>query len=221
MTTDSVPMSSGFNRVGAVAGFVFVACVLGSMIAVGNMPTAGDEVSLVDYFTKSTGSHSLGLLIISFAILPAGLFLAGLVGLLRSSDRDHGENWSMAAAAFWITALALLGVGVMIDGGLFLARATVSGNGALIALWDISMASTGLMTLAFAGAAASVSIPVLKHGLRPAWYGWLGLLVGLFGVLGLGGVVSSSDLALGLGFAMFPLFAIWVVASSVFMYRDA
>ncbi len=214
-------MSSGFNRVGAIAGFVFVACVLGSMIAVGNMPTAGDEASLVDYFSTSTGGHSLGLLIISFAILPAGLFLAGLVGLLRNSDRDHGENWSMAAAAFWITALGLLGVGVIIDAGLFLSRDAASGDGALIALWNISVASTGLMTLAFAGAAASVSIPVLKHGLRPAWYGWLGLLVGLFGVLGLGGVVSSSDLAVGLGLAVFPLFAIWVIASSVFMYRDA
>jgi hypothetical protein len=77
------------------------------------------------------------------------------------------------------------------------------------------------VTLAFAGAVASVSIPVLKHGLRPTWYGWLGLLVGLLGILGIGAVVSSSDVAVGLGLVMFPLFAIWVVASSVFIYRDA
>jgi len=221
LTTQTVSTSTSFNRITAVAGFVFIACVLGSMIAVGNMPEAGNEASLVDYFTQSTGGHSLGLLIISFGILPAGLFLAGLVGLVRTSDRRHGENWSMAAAVFWITALALLAVGVMIDGGLFLARDTVVGDGMLVALWDISLASTGLMTLAFAGTAVSVSIPVLMHRLRPAWYGWLGLLLGLFGVLGLGGVVSSSDLAAGLSFAVFPLFAIWVVASSVFMYRDA
>jgi len=81
------------------------------------------------------------------------------------------------------------------------------------------------VTLAFAGAVASVSIPVLKHGLRPTWYGWLygwlGLLVRLLGILGVGAVVSSSDVAVGLGLVMFPLFAIWVVASSVFIYRDA
>ena len=221
MTADPVPISSGFNRVAAVAGLVFVVCIVSSMIAVGSQPTAGDAASLVNYFSKSTGGHGLGLLIISFGIIPAGLFLAGLVGLPRSSDRRHGENWSMAAAAFWITALALLAVGVMIDSGLFLARDAAIGDGALVALWDISVATTGLMTLAFAGAAASVSIPVLMHGLRPAWYGWLGLLVGLFGVLGLGSVVSSSDLAVGLSLPMFVLFAIWVVASSVFMYRDA
>lgn len=221
MTTESVPISRSFNRITAVAGFVFIACVLASMIAVGNMPEAGNEASLADYFSQSTGGHSLGLLIISFAILPAGLFLAGLIGLPRNSDRRHGENWSMAAAVFWITALALLAVGVMIDGGLFLGRDSVIGDGALVAIWDISLASTGLMTLAFSGTAVSVSIPVLLHRLRPAWYGWLGLLVGLFGVLGLGSVVSSSNLAVGLGFAMFPLFAIWVVVSGVFMYRDA
>ena len=46
----------------------------------------------------------------------------------------------MAAAAFWITALALSAVGVMIDGGLFLARDAAIGDGALVALWDISLA---------------------------------------------------------------------------------
>jgi len=110
LTTDSVPSSGGFNRIAAIAGLVFVACIIGSMMAVGNMPKAGGAASLADYFSSSTGSHSLGLLIISFAILPAGSFLA---------------------------------------------RAVVSADGALIALWDVSVASTGLMTLAFAGAVAS------------------------------------------------------------------
>jgi hypothetical protein len=99
LTTDSVPISRSFNRVAAFAGFVFVACVLVSTIAVGSQPKAGYAASLVDYFSKNTGTRGLGLLIISFAITPAGLFLAGLVGLPRSSDRRHGENWGVAAAA--------------------------------------------------------------------------------------------------------------------------
>jgi hypothetical protein len=42
----------------------------------------------------------------------------------------------------------------------------------------------------------------------------------LFGVLGLAGTVSESDAALALGLPIFPLFAIWLIAGSVFMWKD-
>ena len=49
----------------------------------------------------------------------------------------------------------------------------------------------------------------------------LGVVIGVFGVLGLAGTVSDSDTAVALGLPMFPLFAVWIIAGSVFMWKDA
>ncbi len=229
MTTDTVPIDTGtiptsasFNRIAAVSGIVFLVCVLLSMVLVGSMPTASDDAAkLTEYFADNAGAHKAGLLVIGFGIFPACLFIAGLIGNPRRSDRAHGEQWAMAVAAFFIVGIAMLGVGVMIDAGLMLSKDAGLSDSVLLAMWDISMASTGLMTLAFGGAALSVGVPVIMHGTRPAWYGWLGVVIGVFGVLGLAGTVSDSDAAVASGLPMFPLFAIWLIAASVLMWKDA
>ena len=220
--TTAIPTSTTFNRIAAVSGIVFLVCILLSMVLVGSMPTASDDAAtLTKYFADNAGGHKAGLLVIGFGVFPACLFLAGLIGNPRRSDREHGEQWGTAVAAFFIVGIAALAAGVMIDAGLMLSRNDAVGDGVLLALWDISMASTGLMTLAFGGAALSAGIPAILHGSRPAWYGWLGVAVGVLGVFGLAGTVSSSSAAGAIGLSMFPLFAIWIIAGSVFMWKDA
>ena len=229
MSTDTVPIdpgtiptSTGFNRIAAVSGIVFLVCVLLSMVLVGSMPVASDDAAkLTEYFANNAGAHKAGLLVIGFGIFPACLFIAGLVGNPRRSDREHGEQWGTAVAAFFVVAIAMLGIGVMIDAGLMLSKDAGLSDSVLLAMWDISMAGTGLMTLAFGGATLSAGIPAILHGTRPTWYGWLGVAAGVFGLLGLAGTVSDSDSAVALGLPMFPLFAVWIIAGSVFMWKDA
>jgi hypothetical protein len=226
VSTDTVPSdtgttSSSFNRIAAVSGIVFIACILLSMVLVGSMPTASDDAAkLIEYITNNPRPHKVGLLVIGFGIVPAVLFLAGLVGNPRRHDQRHGEQWDTAVAAFFVVAIALLAVGVMIDAGLMLSKNAGLSDSVLLALWDISIASGGLMTLAFGGAAASTGIPVIMYGTRPAWYGWLGVLVGVFGVLGLLVTVSERDIAVAAGLPVFLLFSIWVIAGSVLMWKD-
>jgi len=119
MTTDTVsndagmtPTGSSFNRIAAVSGVVFVVCILLSMVLVGSMPTASDDAAkLTEYFADSAGAHKAGLLVIGFGIFPACLFIAGLIGNPRRSDREHGEQWGMAVAAFFIVGIAVLAAG--------------------------------------------------------------------------------------------------------------
>jgi len=220
--TDTIPTSTTFDRIAAVSGIVFLVCILLSMVLVGSMPTTSDDAAkLTEYFANNAGGHKAGLLVICFGIFPACLFLAGLIGNPRRSDREHGEQWGTAVAVFFIVGIAMLATSVMIDAGLMLSRDAGLSDDLLLALWDISMASTGLMTLAFGGATLSAGIPAILHGTRPTWYGWLGVAAGVFGLLGLAGTVSDSDSAVALGLPMFPLFAVWIIAGSVFMWKDA
>jgi hypothetical protein len=59
---------------------------------------------------------------IGLSIVPALLFLAGLVGIHRDADRAHGEQWSVAIVGFFVFANALNAVGQAIDAGLLLMR---------------------------------------------------------------------------------------------------
>lgn len=222
MPGDTIPRSRGFNRMAAVSGIAFVLCIVVSLIMVGDLPTASDDAAtLRDYFTENPGSHQAGLLVIGISIVPAILFLTGLVGVHRDADRAHGEQWTVAIVGFFVFANAMNAIGQMIDGGLVLSRNADLSDGLLLAVWDISTASFALMTLGFGATAVAVGVPVLQHGLRPAWYGWLSLLTGALGVLSMATLVSDSDTAQALGFPMFPAFLAWVIASSVLLYRDA
>ena len=219
---EAAPTSRSFDRMGAASGVVFVVCLVLSLVLVGEMPAASDDaLTIADYLTEDIGTHQAGLLFIGIAIVPLTLFLAGLLGVHQRADRRHGERWSVAIATFFVLAIALLSVGVLIDGALLVSRDAGLSDGVLLAVWDISIASGAIMTVAFGAAAASVGIQTLHHGLRPAWYGWLGVIVGILGLLNLGMLVTDSDTAVAVGFAMLPGFIIWVLATSVFLTRDA
>jgi hypothetical protein len=229
MITDTIPMtavattrSRSFNRIAAIAGIAFSLCVVASLILVGSIPTASDNVAkLRAYFTDNPGSHQAGLLVIGLSIIPAFLFLAGLVGVHRDVDRRHGEQWTVAIVGFFVFANALNAVGQAIDAGLLLSKGANVSDGSLVASWDISIASLALMTLAFGATALAVGVPVLVHGVRPAWYGWFSLLTGALGLLSLGTLVSHSSTAETLGLLILPAFIIWVIAGSALLYRDA
>jgi hypothetical protein len=192
------------------------------MVLVGDMPTAADDATaLRGDFTDGRGAHQAGLVLVGGAIVPLLLFAIGVHRINRGSDRPQDEGWSAAAGTFFVFGAALYSVGLVIDAGLLLSSDAGLSDGALLALWDISVASNVMMALGFGVAAACASISVLTHGTRPSWYGWLGVLVGIAGVLGLAGLASDSDTASALGFVMFPLFAIWTVVMSFFLYREA
>lgn len=214
--------SRRFSRITGLSGLAFIASVPVSMALVGEMPVASDDAQTIrTYLAENTDRHNAGLLVIGFAVVPALLFLAGLVRAHRTADRRSGEGWGTAIAGFWIFAIAFMSIGVMIDGALMLSRDVGLSDSALLAFWDLSAASGAMMMLGFAATAASVGVSVLTSGIRPAWYGWLSLLSGVLGVLGLGTLVSDSDGIVNLSMPMFPVFIVWVVATSVFVYREA
>ncbi len=209
-----------FGRIAGVSGIVFAVAIIASQFLVGDMPSAGDDVSaLREYFSDNRGPHQVGLVVVGLAIVPLILFAVGLVRSQRRSDRD-GDGWSSAVGAFFVYAAAMYSIGLIIDAGLLLSYDSGVGDELLLVFWDVSTAATPMMILGFGAAATSVAISVLTQRTRPMWYGGLGLLGGVAAILSLGTLVSDSDGAAGLGFVMFPLFMLWLIVTGVFLYRD-
>lgn len=218
--TDITPTSSSFNRIAATSGLVMVGGIIFSLIAVGEMPAADDDAAaIVDYFTENSGAHQAGLVAVVLTVIPGFLFLAGLLGPFRRSDREHGEGWSFAILASMVFADVFASIGVMIDSGLLLSRDVLPDEGTLLAVWDINIASAAMLSMGIAGVGLCVGVPVLLHGIRPAWYGWLSLLLAALGLLAIVPAISAGAGILGL--PMFLGFFAWVIATSVLLYKDA
>lgn len=232
MTTDTTAARAGaaaktladgaaFSRIAGISGIVFAIAIIASQFLVGDMPGAGDDVSaLREYFEDNRGPHQVGLVVVGLAIVPFILFTIGLVRAQRRNDPADGA-WSSAVGAFFVFGAVVYTIGLVIDAGLLLSYDSGLGDDVLRSLWDVSFASTPIMVLGFGAATTSVSIIVLTRRTWPAWYGGLGLLAGIGAIAGLGTLVSDSDGAAALGFATFPVFMLWLLASGVFLYRDA
>lgn len=144
---------STFGRIAAISGVLFAVGVIASMVLVGEMPGAGDDATTIrEYFTGNEGPHGAGLVVVGLAIVPLLLFAAGLVQSRRRTD-PADDGWATAVGAFFVFAAALHSVGVILDAGLFMSRDAGIGDDVLLALWDVSMASTAMMILGFGGAA--------------------------------------------------------------------
>jgi len=220
MTTSAVQRGTGFRRVGGVAGFVFVALIVISIVVGGSMPTAEDGAAKIrDYFATDTTAHKVVVLAGLAAVVPFFLFLAGLLSRFRLSDEQHDEGWSAAILASGVFANVFGSLGVMMYGGLALLPGSGIDGGALRVLWNTQIVSAAMLAAGLAGLGISVGVPVLRHRVWPAWYGWLSLATAVLGVLAF---LSAVKVSAG-PFAIPALLAslVWILAGSVLLLRDS
>ena len=88
------------------------------------------------------------------------------------------------------------------------------------ALFDglyIAYVSTGI---AVAAATGSVAIAAIQREFWPPWYGWLSALVAVIGLISVGGVMWTSMTGLVLGAVPLPALGVWILASSILLYRE-
>jgi hypothetical protein len=94
----------------------------------------------------------------------------------------------------------------------------VSANGArfffVLSTGAGSAGSVGLAVLVLA-----TSVLVFRTRVFPTWVGWLGVLDGIAFLVASYAVATTSDTIAAFGFASFILWAIWLLALSVIMFR--
>ncbi len=210
-----------FSRVAAIGGFIATVLIILSVGLLGDAPTLDDPIEdVMEYISDDADMHRasliLGVLLLPFAVV----FFAGIVSKVRDSDREHGEAWAIAALAGAIFIGATATVGDILTGVLFLRAGDGLDESTVRAVYDgaaIAYASTGIAVAALTG---TVAVSAIRHRFWPEWYGWLSALAAAIGFVSVAGVAWTSTTGLVLVTAPLPALGVWMLATSVLLYRD-
>jgi hypothetical protein len=207
-----------WERYGALGGIVFVVLVVASIIVTGGNATATDSASkIVKYFSD----HQDGIKVAAFLSVLASVPIIVWAGSLWPRLHRAGDRHNRLAL---IAVLGLLigGVGNLtqnaVNAGVALELHLISPNGVKF-YFVLSQAFgagglVGLAVLVFA-----VSAAAFRLGAFPRWIGWLGVVDGIVFLVASYSIATTNDGIGALGLIGFVLWAIWLVATSVVMYR--
>ena len=163
---------------------------------------------------------------LSFALLGRIVFVAALRGALHDAQRER-PLLDIAVAAMTVSvAIEIVQLGV-VGTAAWLAEAEADAA-AIVALDGAGTVLFGLVLAPLGAAVLASSLAMVRSGLFPRWLGWLGIVVGVLVIAG--GIVSTtgagdngtvSDLADPLTGPPVALFWIWMLATSVVLFRRA
>jgi hypothetical protein len=185
-----------------LTGVLFVALAIVSF-AVGSparLPaTDSSAATVVSYVTAHRGSLDTVVLLTSIQVF-AGLFFFGLV---RSRLRAGSEY----LAAVGYAGAVLFTAGGAINAGTIQALVDNPDKLDPIVVQTLNVLAKDLSIVFFAGVGVlllAFGLAIIRTRTLPAWLGWLGIILGVFGILPLGGL----DVAAGM---------LWVLLASICM----
>jgi uncharacterized protein DUF4386 len=210
--------STKWERYGALGGILFVVLVIVSIAVTGSTPKASDSASKI---LKSFQDHQDG--------IKAGSFIGGLAAvpllwwagsLYARMRRAEGGQTRLALIA--VLGLVLGGAGQIgmsaIDSTVALTLNTVSASGAKFffvlgqGFADAALIGLAVLTLA-------VSVLSFRTRVFPIWLAWVGIVNAILFVVSSYAVATTDDAIAGIGFAAFIVWAIWIIVTSVIMFR--
>jgi len=200
-----------FAPLGAL-GFL-LSLVLGA-VAVGATSPAGDAPAgeIASYFSEHQGGHLTNTFLAALGVFV--FYPWFLASLWRAIRRVEGEDGLCAPVAL-IGGVALLGP-LLIQAAAWGAAALQAGDqrdpAVAAALFDLG--STGFLVSPFPAAVLVIATTLANRSgpLLPAWLARVGLPVAAVMVLGS---------FLGLAQFMFALFALWLVAAAIVLFRGS
>jgi hypothetical protein len=209
-----------FSRISGFAAIGFALTIVGGnlIMAPAGLPLAGAEMAEVNAFFAEHGDL-VGLV---SGFLPAvwvlaTLFGAGAVAALWTSEREHGEAWSLVGfAGIVMQNITFTGV---IATRLALARTAPHDTTGLWALHDALLTLNGTF---LATALVGLSVAGLRARFIRPWHGGLGFLAAAlqFTSASLASLVIKEESPLGLiGLIGWLIWAVWIVLYGIRLIR--
>jgi hypothetical protein len=211
--------SAKWERYGALGGILFVVLVIVSIVVTGSMPNSSDSASKI---LKSFQDHKNGIKIGAFIGGLAAIPLLWWAGSLYARMR-RAEGGQTRLALIAVLGLVLGGAGQIgmsaIYSTVVLTLKTVGADQAkFFFVLGQGFADTALIGLAVLTLA--VSVLALRTRVFPIWLAWVGLVDAIVFIVASYAVATTDDAIAGVGFAAFIIWAIWIIATSIIMFRS-
>lgn len=208
-----------WERAAGAGGILFVVLALVSAFLPGSPPMTSDPAKdIAKYFTDHDDAIRQATFLGIIATLPLVWWAAAICRRLGRAT-GNARLGVMAAVGVAIGAVASGISGIVFA---VVAMVGVGGSGGLTGTKFFYVLGTNMMAMVAIGTAllvGSVSAGILRTGMMPKWLGWLGALVALLSVGGSLISVSGNDAVLGLLFASFLGFSLWLLIVSIVMLR--
>jgi hypothetical protein len=214
------------RRITGILGILFFAGIaigiFGLVIPI--QPNPNDPITEIrDFFTNdSTAIHTANWIVgvtLIFVFLP---FTAGLRSVLAEEDVDAGM-WTRTAFGIAVGIVAIAGTGSAFIQSMMLASESGGFDDPVLRLilyLDVYTFSV-VIAIGIALFLVANSIVVLRTGALRNWLGWLGLAIALIGLTGAWWPLDGDPQGplTSLGYATFPLFAIWSLLVGINLLR--
>jgi hypothetical protein len=210
-----------WERIGALGGVVFVVLVLVAAFLPGSPPSTSDPTSKIVKWVADNGKEIrwagyLGAL----AVIPFFWWVGSLWRLLRRAEGDVPRLAVVAALG------ATFGAATGAISGVILAVLPIAANRPIDApqLRTVYLLGSAVGFMSLFGISALIgaaSVVFVRSRVMPAVLGWFGIFVALLVLVGAYGTVSTRDAVMAFGFASYLLSTLWVLVTSILMYRSA
>lgn len=193
----------GLERLAPLAGVVFTVLFAIGFLTGGSMPSTkatGEEV--INHY-KDSGKTFLAI----FVLLIGAVLFVFFAGVLRDALRTAGREW-LATVAFGGGLVYALGLAVFGMTQIALSDAADLGQPQVAQALNILDRDNFMPTvLGLAVVLLATGWHVLGSGALPRWLGIVSVVLGVLAVAGPAGILA---------FLLFPL---WVLATSILLYR--
>jgi hypothetical protein len=209
-----------WERYGAGAGLVFVILVVVGALIAGQPPRPDDSVrEIAEYYDDHTGAIKVSAFLAGLAAFVFLWFLGSLWSTLRRSEDTR--RLATIAVGGGIVGLIFTITGFAVNATVAIA---VDSTGAVAGvnpkfIYLLSGVIGGMGNFGAAVLVAATAVAVLRTGVFPAGFGWPGLVLALGWLVA--GLIVATDATwvFTVGFIVFLLWLVWVLAISYFLFR--
>lgn len=199
-------ISGSWARYAPLAGLLFVALVVASIIISGETPATDDPTAkVVAEWAKNDGEQIAAAFIGALAAIPFLWFLGSLRSTLRAAEGATGRLSTIAFGGGLIVV-----AGAAINATLQFAIADSVGEVPPNVTQTLSVLYSDfflIFPVGFVPLFLATALVILRTRVLPAWLGWTALVLG---ILGLAGPVGLLAFLLGL---------VWIAAASIIMFQ--
>jgi hypothetical protein len=209
--TSEVVMLARWQRYEPLAGVVFVVLALVALITAPGEDFMAEPSEVADYYIDNSGRVIVAEIIGGYAIFAFFWFVGAVRNRIRVPETPEGGLPALAFGGGIAAATLILVANTATMAGAFRADEDGEIDPAVAAtLNDISSLIIGIAApVALAVFVAATGIVSITTGVLPRWLGWLSLLLAL------------GFLLPYISFVFWVPFALWVLAVSVLLYRQA